>query len=127
MAALSSAFGLLAGLLAAIGLYGVIAYTMVQRRHEIGIRMAPGAKARDILTMVLLESGEILAIGLGAGVVLALAAGRMARALLFGLSPSDPATIMTAVAALTLIALLATYLPVRRAAALDPLKALREE
>ncbi len=115
MAALSSAFGLLAGLLAAAGLYGVIAYTMVQRRHEIGIRMALGAKSRDILTMVLLESGEILAIGLGAGVVLALAAGRMARALLFGLSPSDPATIMTAVAALTLIALLASYLPARRA------------
>jgi ABC-type antimicrobial peptide transport system permease subunit len=127
MAALSSAFGLLAGLLAAVGLYGVIAYTMVQRRHEIGIRMALGAKARDILTMVLLESGEILAIGLGAGIVLSLAAGRMARSLLFGLSPSDPAAIMTAVGALALIALLATYLPARRAAALDPLKALREE
>lgn len=127
MAALSSAFGLLAGLLAAVGLYGVIAYAMVQRQHEIGIRMALGAKARNILTMVLLESGEMLAVGVVAGIALALAAGTMARSLLFGLSPSDPVAIAMAVCALALIALLATYIPARRAASLDPLKALREE
>jgi ABC-type antimicrobial peptide transport system permease subunit len=89
--------------------------------------MALGAKGRDILNMVLRESGEMLAIGLAAGIVLSLAVGRLSRSLLYGLSPNDPAAIVTAVAALAAVALLASFLPARRAAALDPLKALREE
>jgi ABC-type antimicrobial peptide transport system permease subunit len=116
-----------AGLLAAIGLYGVIAYMIVQRQHEIGIRMALGAKRRDILTMMLREGGMLLGIGLLAGTILSLAAGRAASALLFGLQPSDPVAHATAAAALAVVALAASYVPARRAARLDPMIALRDE
>jgi ABC-type antimicrobial peptide transport system permease subunit len=127
MATLSSAFGLLAGLLAAVGLYGVIAYMVVQRQHEIGIRMALGAGRRSILVMVMLESGKLLAVGLSTGAVLTLALARTARSLLFGLQPTDTLTLLTALFVLAVVALAASYLPARRAAALDPLDTLRVE
>jgi predicted permease len=127
MATLSSAFGLLAGLLAAVGLYGVIAYMVVQRQHEIGIRMALGAGRRSILVMVMCESGKLLAVGLAAGAALTLALARTARSLLFGLQPTDTLTLLTALFILAVVALAASYLPARRAAALDPLDTLRVE
>ncbi|MBZ5617673.1 MAG: ABC transporter permease [Acidobacteriia bacterium] len=127
MATLSSSFGLLAGVLSAIGLYGVISYLVARRRNEIGIRMALGADRREILTMVLKESGRLLTAGLAAGTVLSLGAARFASTLLFGLTPYDGATLVTAVVILAAVALAASYLPARRAARLDPVVALRDE
>ena len=127
MATLSSAFGILAGLLAAVGLYGVITYMIVQRQHEIGIRMALGAGRGNILAMILRESGKLLAVGLITGAVLTLALARTAKSLLYGLEPNDAVTLLTAVVDLAIVALAASYLPARRAAALDPLDTLRSE
>jgi predicted permease len=127
MATLSGAFGLLAGLLATLGLYGVISYMVARRRNEIGVRIALGADRRRVIRLVLREAGLLLAAGLTAGAVLALWAGRAAAALLYGLKPHDPATLAGAVALLTLVALAASYGPARRAAAVDPMEALREE
>jgi predicted permease len=127
MATLSGFFGGLAVLLATIGLYGVMAYMVVRRRNEIGIRIALGADRSQIVRMILREAGLLLVLGLAAGVALALAAGQAASALLFGLSANDPATYFMAVAALAAVALLASYLPARRAANLEPTIALREE
>jgi predicted permease len=127
MATLSSAFGLLAGLLAAVGLYGVIAYMIVQRQHEIGIRMALGAGRGRILAMVLRESGKLLGVGLLAGAALSLALGRTAKSMLYGLEPTDALTLVTAVIVLAAVAFAASILPARRAAALDPLDTLRAE
>jgi len=127
MATLSSAFGILAGLLSAIGLYGVISYMVARRRNEIGIRMALGAGRREILYMVLGESAILLASGLAAGTVVSLAAANAAASMLFGLKPYDAATILMAVGVLSLVALAASYVPARRAAKLDPMIALRDE
>jgi putative ABC transport system permease protein len=127
MAMLSGFFAALAMLLAMIGLYGVMSYMVVRRRSEIGIRMALGANSGDVSNMILREAGVLLAVGLGIGTGLALAAATAAGALLFGLKPNDPATLGTAVAALAIAALGASYLPARRAARLDPVQALREE
>jgi putative ABC transport system permease protein len=127
MATLSGFFGVLAGMLAAIGLYGVISYTVARRTNEIGIRMALGAARGDVLAMILREVAGFTAVGLVAGVVLAIAGGKAVAALLFGLRPYDPATLAVAVAALIAVALGASYWPARRAARLDPMVALREE
>ena len=127
MATLSGFFGLLAGVLAAIGLYGVISYMVARRRNEIGIRIALGARRGQVLALIFRESALLLAIGLIAGTVLALAAGRTAASLLFGLKPYDPMTLLLAMGTLAAIAAAATYLPARRAAQLDPTAALREE
>jgi putative ABC transport system permease protein len=127
MASLSAAFGVLAGLLAAIGLYGVMSYLVALRRNEIGIRMALGAGRREIVAMVLSESGVLLGAGLLAGVLLSLISGRAVASLLFGLKATDPGTLGTAAGLLALVALAASYLPARRAANLDPTVALREE
>ena len=127
MAALSGFFGVLAAVLAAVGLYGVISYIVERRRNEIGIRMALGAGQQRIIRLVLRETGILLFVGLAAGIVLALAAARAAASMLFGLKPTDPFTFILAVASLSAVAALASFLPARRAAALDPMVALRNE
>jgi putative ABC transport system permease protein len=127
MASLSAFFGFLAALLATIGLYGVVSYMVVRRRNEIGVRMALGATRGDILGLVLWEAGTLLAVGLGVGTVLALGAAALARSLLFGLKPTDPATFVLAALGLAAVAVLASLLPAHRAATLDPVTALRDE
>jgi putative ABC transport system permease protein len=127
MATLTGSFGVLAGVIAAIGLYGVMSYLVARRRNEIGIRMALGADRAAVVRMVLRESAVLLAAGVVGGAVLALAAGRTASALLFGLTPADPSTFAQAVATLVTVAALASYVPADRAARIDPMRALREE
>ena len=127
MATLSSFFGFLAALLASIGLYGVISYMVARRTHEIGIRMALGASRRNVLMIVMREAATLLVAGLAVGTVLALVVTRTASALLFGLQPNDPVTFVMAVALLVVIAVVASYVPARRASRLDPMVALRDE
>jgi hypothetical protein len=127
MATLSGLLGSLAAVLAVIGLYGVISFMVLKRRAEIGVRIALGARRGDILKLVLSEAGRLVAAGLVVGTVLAIAGASAARALLYGLSPGDPATVLAAAAGLAGIAVLATVLPARRAASLDPTRTLREE
>jgi ABC-type antimicrobial peptide transport system permease subunit len=126
MASLSGFFGVLAMLIAAVGLYGVMSYMVSRRRTEIGIRMALGAAPGEVVAMVLRESGLLLGAGLLAGVVLAMLAGRWAASLLYGLEPSDPASFCMAVGALGAVSLLAAWIPARRAARLVPTVALRD-
>jgi putative ABC transport system permease protein len=127
MASLSSAFGVLAGLLAAIGLYGVMAYLVARRRNEIGIRVALGAGRREIVGMVLRESAILLGCGLVAGAVLSQFAAASVTSLLFGLKATDLRSLLGAAGLLALVALAASYVPARRAANLDPNTALRGE
>jgi predicted permease len=122
---LSSAFALLATLLASIGLYGVLAYSVAQRTREFGVRMALGADARRIQQMVLRHVGILTAIGGLAGVAAAFAIGRAAQSLLFGMKGSDPVVFVLSAVLLTLIALLAGYIPALRASRTDPMAALR--
>jgi putative ABC transport system permease protein len=127
LASLSAAFGVLAALLAAIGLYGVMSYTVARRANEIGIRMAMGAERREVVRMVLSEATWLVAAGVVAGTALALGAARFARTLLFGLEPTDPTTVAMAIAALACVGLVAGLVPARRAARVDPAIALRDE
>jgi putative ABC transport system permease protein len=127
MATLAGAFGLLAGLLAVLGLYGVIAYMVARRRNEIGVRIALGAGSRRVIQLVLKEAALLLAIGLAVGTGLALWAAKAATAMLYGLKPYDPITLGAAITVLAAVALLASYGPARRAAHLEPMDALREE
>jgi len=127
MATLSGFFGGLAALIATIGLYGVMSYTVVRRKHEIGIRMALGADRRQVVRMIVREAAMLLTAGLLVGVVMSIAAAKFAEALLFGLRPQDPLTLASAVAMLAAVALAASYLPALRAARLEPTMALRDE
>jgi predicted permease len=127
MATLAGFFGLLAAILAMIGLYGVISFMVVRRRNEIGVRMALGADRRSIVVMIMREAGALLIVGLTIGTALALVAGTAASSLLFGLRARDPWTLTMAGLSLALVAGAASFLPAQRAAALDPLQALREE
>jgi len=127
MATLSGFFGLLAGILATVGLYGVISYMVLQRRSEIGIRMALGADRRRIIGMIAREVAVLLGAGLVAGTLITLGAMRAVGELLFGLRPDDPPTLLMAAAILSVVAGAATYLPAWRAARLDPTEALRAE
>jgi putative ABC transport system permease protein len=127
MALLSSLLGLLAALLAAVGLHGVVSYAVERRRREIGIRLALGANRRAIVGSVLRESGALVGAGLVLGIILSLGLTRSARTLLFGLQPHDAGSLLTAVAGLALVALVASYVPARRAARLDPLSTLKDE
>jgi len=127
LAKLAGFFGTLALLLASIGLYGVMEYSVARRTNEIGIRMALGAQPRAVLGMVLRESVFVVGLGLIAGIPAALACGRYVSSQLYGLAPNDPATIAGASALLLAVALVASFMPARRAGMLDPLAALREE
>lgn len=120
-------FGALALVLAAIGIYGVMSFSVGQRTREIGIRMALGAGRGNILAMVLRQGATLIALGLGIGLAIALAAANAITALLLNVSPRDPLTFAVVPALLAGVALLATYLPARRAARVDPLVALRHE
>ncbi len=113
--------------LAAIGIYGVVAFLVTQRTREIGIRMALGARAADVLTLVLREGMAPVLLGGAAGMLAALAATRVLRTMLFGVTPLDPVSFAAAPLVLAAVALLACYLPARRATRVDPLVALREE
>jgi len=127
MAVLSGFFGMLAALLAMIGLYGVISYIIAMRRNEIGIRMALGASRRDVVAIVLRQTLVLLALGLGIGLVLAVAATSGARALLFGLRPADPVSLAGAALFLAAVALAASFWPAYRASRFNPMKSLRYE
>ena len=127
MATLSGFFGMLAAILAMIGLYGVISYMVVRRKNEIGIRMALGADRSNILRIIMSEAAVLLAIGVGVGTVLTIIGVKAADTLVFGLSPRDPGTIVAAVGGVAVIAMLASFLPARRAAGIDPMTALRDE
>ncbi len=127
MSWLSGAFGVLAGLLSAIGLYGVMAYAAARRANEIAIRMALGAGRSDVLRMMLGQAGRLVLVGVAIGVVVALALGRSVQALLFGIVPHDFTTIAVAALALLAIGLTAAYVPTARAAGISPLEGLRAD
>lgn len=127
LAQLVSFFGLLALLLACIGLYGVMAHGVVRRTKEIGIRMALGAERRSIIWMVLRETLVLILIGLAIGIPIALGAGRLIASQLFGLSAADPLTLLGATLVLIGVAILAGLMPARKASRVDPLTALRYE
>jgi len=127
VALLSSFFGFFALLLAALGLYGVMAYAVVRRTREIGIRMALGAQTGNVLWLVLRETLLLVLLGIAVGLPVALAATRLTGGLLFGLTPNDPLTIALATLVMIAIAALAGYIPARGATKVDPLRALRHE
>jgi len=127
LAWLSGAFGFLALLLAAVGLYGVISYAAERRTQEMGIRLALGAKPGQVRALLLREAGFLLAIGLALGGIATILLARTLQSLLFDLTPQDPETLVFAALLLSLVALAAGYLPARRVAQLDPMTALRME
>ena len=120
-------FGLLALVLACIGIYGVIAYAVSQRLREIGVRVALGATSGTILREILRGGLSLAALGLFIGLVAALALTRYLEALLYSVRPTDPAVFALAIATLLLVATSASYLPARRASRVDPIVVLREE
>jgi ABC-type antimicrobial peptide transport system permease subunit len=127
MATLSGGFAGLAALLATLGLYSVIAYMVVRRRNEIGVRIALGAARGQVIRLVLREALLLLGVGLVVGIGLSVAAARAATAMLYGIKPHDPASVAAAVLLLSTITLAAAYAPARRAARLEPTEALRDD
>jgi ABC-type antimicrobial peptide transport system permease subunit len=127
MAQLSSFFGLLALILATVGLYGVMSFIVTHRRNEIGIRLAIGASRSAILAMILKQAAVVLIAGLGAGVVFSLLLSRWAQSLLFDVKANDPYLIAAAALLLAVITVAATLIPARKAANLDPMQTLRNE
>jgi predicted permease len=126
-AKLSTGFGVLALVLASIGMYGIMAYSVSRRTNEIGIRMALGAQPRLVLGMVLREASRMVAIGIVLGMCAAMGMGHVIASLLYGLTSWDPVTLISSAALLTGVAIAASWIPARRAAAVDPMQALRHE
>ena len=124
---LMGVFAVLALSLAAVGIYGVTAYSVAQRAHEIGVRVALGARPMDVLVLLVREGVEVISIGIGLGIAGALALTHLLRSLLFKISPYDPMTLVVMAAGLALVAALACFVPARRATKLDPTVALRYE
>jgi predicted permease len=127
MTALLIAFAIVALLMAAAGLYGVISYTVAQRTQEIGVRVALGAEPTSVMRLIAIDGLKLTAIGMAIGTGAALAAGRALRSVLFAVSPADPATYAAVLAIFAATACVALVVPVRRALAVDPLTALRAE
>jgi len=127
LATLSGFFGLLALLLACIGLYGILSYSVASRTSEIGIRMALGARRRDVLWLFLREALLMVVVGVAVGLPMIWAVTRLASTLLFGLTPTDPVSLLLAALLMTVVAMMAGYLPARRATRVDPMVALRCE
>jgi ABC-type antimicrobial peptide transport system permease subunit len=121
---LLGAFGMLALLLATVGIYGVMAYSVAQRTREIGVRMALGADARELLALIIREGGRITVLGLGIGIIAALVLTRFISSLLYGIRPADAVSFAGAVLVLTASAIVACYIPARRAIRVDPVVAL---
>jgi len=127
LAKLSSFFAALALLLACIGLYGVMSYTVAGRTREIGVRMALGAQRMDVMRLVLREAMVLVVLGLAVGIPLSLASTRLLHSYLFELKGTDPATLLIVVLVLGIVASFAAFIPARRAAGVDPNVALRYE
>ena len=124
---LSASFACLATLLAAVGLYGVLAYTVSQRTREIGLRMALGAAPSRVRAMVLRQVGVMVAVGGAIGLAGAIGLGRLAQSLLFELQGTDPLVLIAAAVSLSIVALAAGFIPAHRASQVDPMSALRYE
>lgn len=124
---LMAGFAVVALLLAAIGIYGVLSYTMAQRTHEMGIRMALGAEAQRVVWMIVREGMALVGVAVALGTVASLGAARLLRAQLFGVGTSDPLTFIVVATLLSAVALAACYLPARRASRVDPTEAMRTE
>jgi putative ABC transport system permease protein len=120
-------FAVLALILSAIGIYGLVAYSVGQRTHEIGIRMALGAKSEDVLRMILSQGVKMAGIGAGVGLVLALPLPKIFGAIFFDLHVNEPRLYFAVPLLIFLVAIAATYIPARRAARVDPMSALRQE
>jgi putative ABC transport system permease protein len=127
VAVLSGAFAGLAAMLAALGIYGVLAFLVVQRTREIGIRMAIGAEPGDIRVLIVKEVGSMLIAGVVVGLPLAYVLARLSESLLFGVNASNPAIYAVGLILIGVVAVLACYIPARRATRVDPLVALRYE
>jgi putative ABC transport system permease protein len=126
-ALLMTGFAAIGLLLAVIGLYGVISHTVAQRTQEVGVRIALGAQRRDVLWLVLRQGMRLAAIGVASGLLAALALTRVMTSLLFEVKPTDPITFASVAVLFTIVALLASYIPARRATTIDPMAALRCE
>ena len=126
-ATLLTVFALVAATLAAIGIYGVLAYSVVARTQEIGVRMALGAQRGQVLLLILRRGTTLTAIGIALGLIGAAAASRYLQSMLFGIEPTDPITFVAVAAAFAVVAMVACYLPARRATTVDPVVALRQE
>jgi ABC-type antimicrobial peptide transport system permease subunit len=127
LAALIASFGLLALALAAVGIYGIMAYSVANRKNEIGIRLALGAQQGQVQGMILRESAWLTVAGIVAGVGAALLLTRLVKSMLYGIQPYDPATMTGGILVLMAVALAASWIPARRAAGVQPMDALRHE